>query len=198
VTAWNQQGAALAAARFRVPVALAPGVASFNVTDAAGAPPTANRPAIESSRSATDSRAPAGVDGASALPILRGTAAEIRAATLIEGGVARAQSTTPRGAIIQPPWALLRQDMGCGPGQPAGHRPPGEPFTCLYDLAADPGQTRNLALERPEVIAALSAGWEAYRAKHGKEGAQLQLDPTLVDALRRTGYDFRSAPGAQP
>jgi arylsulfatase A-like enzyme len=142
--------------------------------------------------------APAGVDGASALPILRGTAAEIRAATLIEGGVARAQSTTPRGAIIQPPWALLRQDMGCGPGQPAGHRPPGEPFTCLYDLAADPGQTRNLALERPEVIAALSAGWEAYRAKHGKEGAQLQLDPTLVDALRRTGYDFRSAPGAQP
>jgi hypothetical protein len=93
-----------------------------------------------------------------------------------------------RGALIAPPWALLRQDRGCTGGEPA--RSPGEPATCLYDLSSDPAQEHNLAQSRPEVVAALRQRWEGF-AESQAEGQQLDLDPALVEELRRTGYDFR-------
>lgn len=37
----------------------------------------------------------------------------------------------------------------------------------LYDVVADPGETRDLAAERPEVLAALEAQWERYAKEKG-------------------------------
>jgi len=141
---------------------------------------------------------PVGIDGASVVPLLRGEAEAVRHTTLIEGGVARAQSKTPRGAVIGGDWALLVQDMGCGPDQRTAPRPPGEPFSCLYNLREDPGQTKNQLEAQPAVVADLLGRWASYRASHAHEGSTLQLDPKFVDALQRTGYDFRAQEGGGP
>ena len=132
---------------------------------------------------------PADIDGASMVPLLTGDAERIREMTLIEGGVTLAASATPRGAVIAPPWALLRQDRGCG-GQ-EGPRQPGEPAECLYDLAADPGQTQNVLRQNPAVRERLVTAWDEFRAARATEGQRLDLDPAQVEALQRTGYDFR-------
>ena len=132
---------------------------------------------------------PADIDGASMVPLLTGEQPRIREMTLIEGGVTLAASATPRGAVIAPPWALLRQDRGCG-GQ-EGPRKPGEPAECLYDLAADPGQTQNVLRQNPAVRERLVSAWDEFRAARATEGQRLDLDPAQVEALQRTGYDFR-------
>jgi len=132
---------------------------------------------------------PAGIDGTSLVPLLTDRAATVRGTTLVEGGVAWRESTIPRGAVIAPPWALLRQDRGCGGA--SGPRPPGEPASCLYDLDADPSQSTSVASAHPDVVTDLLARWDGFRAAHASEGATLALDPAFVDALHRTGYDFR-------
>jgi hypothetical protein len=73
---------------------------------------------------------------------------------------------------------------------------PGEPFRCLFNLDEDPGQTRNLASEQPEVVAELQARWDGFRAaRQGKTVAQkLQLDPSFKALLRKSGY-FSAAEG---
>jgi len=131
--------------------------------------------------------APAGIDGASMLPLLRGTAPQIRSTTLIEGGVTIQQGSTPRGAVVSPPWVLLRQDRGCGGGAEAP-RPAGEPAECLFNLAEDPGETENLVLKHPEVRDQLVARWDAFRASRATQGQTLTLDPSFVDDLHRNGY----------
>jgi arylsulfatase A-like enzyme len=131
---------------------------------------------------------PAGIDGRSLLPVLTGSTPQVRGATVVEGGVSWRDDEHLRGALIAPPWALLRQDRGCTGGEPA--RSPGEPATCLYDLSSDPAQEHNLAQSRPEVVTALRQRWEGF-AESQAEGQQLDLDPALVEELRRTGYDFR-------
>lgn len=132
---------------------------------------------------------PAGIDGTSLVPLLAGRADAVRATTLVEGGVAWRDSTVPRGAVISPPWALLRQDRGCDTNGLA--RAPGEPATCLYDLDADAAQAANRAAAHPDVVTELLARWDAFRAARAGEATQLTLDPAYVEALHRTGYDFR-------
>ena len=131
---------------------------------------------------------PADIDGTSLLPLLDG-APSVRTTTLVEGGVAWREGTIPRGAVIAPPWALLRQDRGCNGGEPA--RGPGEPATCLYDLDADAPQATNVARAHPDVVTDLLGRWDAFRAARAGTAKQLELDPAYVEALRRTGYDFR-------
>jgi arylsulfatase A-like enzyme len=67
----------------------------------------------------------------------------------------------------------------------------------LYDLEADPGETRDLAAEQPEQLAALDARLEAARAdlglppldQIGSEGeAAPELDPATQQRLRELGY----------
>ncbi len=136
---------------------------------------------------------PAGIDGASMVPLATGKADEIRAMTLIEGGVTLQQGPTPRGAVIAPPWALVRQDRGCG-GQD-GPRAPGEPGECLYNLETDPAQDHNVLAENRAERDRLVAAWDAFRAARATDGQTLNLDPSMVDALQRTGYDFRVEAG---
>ncbi len=62
----------------------------------------------------------------------------------------------------------------------------------LYDLASDPGETRNLAAEQPDAVAALSRQIEARHTaarQPSRPGeAAPELDPETVEALRALGY----------
>ncbi len=49
----------------------------------------------------------------------------------------------------------------------------------LYDLAADPCETRDLAAEHPDLVETLAAEWEAYRKRVGLE----EFEPWHVPAL---------------
>jgi arylsulfatase A-like enzyme len=69
----------------------------------------------------------------------------------------------------------------------------GERF--LYDLAADPGETRELSAERPEQLAELHARLEAERVRLGLppldqvgKGAAAQIDEATREHLRELGY----------
>ena len=70
------------------------------------------------------------------------------------------------------------------------HAGPGEPFLCLFQLAEDPGQTKNLATAHPEVASSLQARWDGFRAaREGKTVARdLRLDPSFKALLRKSGY----------
>jgi arylsulfatase A-like enzyme len=135
---------------------------------------------------------PADVDGRSLTPLLTGEATEIRGTALAEGGVARQLSEYIPGAVIAPPWILLRQHRGCG-GSPTADPPrrPGEPATCLFHAEDDPQQERSLARKHPEVVAELMARWTGYREQRSRDARHLELDPDFVEELQRTGYDFR-------
>lgn len=59
----------------------------------------------------------------------------------------------------------------------------------LYDLAADPGETRSLARERPELCAAYRALLKGHLAAGGASlEAPPELDPEAIDKLRSLGY----------
>lgn len=136
---------------------------------------------------------PAGIDGASMLPLLRGEVERIRDIALSEGGVARDWGGGPKGAVIALPWTLLRQQRGCGTGQD-GPRQAGGPATCLYDLRQDPLQEHNVAREHPTVVTDLLGRWEAFRAARGTEGRSLALDPAFIEELHKNGYNFEASP----
>jgi len=139
---------------------------------------------------------PAGIDGVSMVSNLHDPAQQIRGTALVEGGVSWTPTEGMRGAVISPPWALLRQPLSCVPGVVEPPPGPGEPFRCLFQLNEDPGQTRNLASQQPEVVADLQARWDGFRAaRAGKTVArELQLDPSFKELLRKSGY-FSAAQG---
>ena len=132
---------------------------------------------------------PAGIDGVSMVPLATGALGQVRTMTLIEGGVTLQQGPTPRGAVIAPPWALLRQDRGCG--ESSAPRNPGEPAECLFNIEEDPGQLHNVILQHPDVRDRLVSSWDSFRASRATAGQRLTLDPKMVEELQRTGYDFR-------
>jgi tetratricopeptide (TPR) repeat protein len=58
----------------------------------------------------------------------------------------------------------------------------------LYDLAADPGEARNLAAEIPDVAARLSAALDASLARLGEAESRRGPDPEAAERLRALGY----------
>jgi len=137
---------------------------------------------------------PAGVDGFTAAPLLSGRAGAVRGVALVEGGVGRQEADDlPRGAVVSPPWTLLRQDRGCGEAG-EGPRGSGEPATCLFDVDADAGQTVNHAVAQEEVVAELLERWDGFRSARAGEARQLALDPAFVEQLHDNGYDFEPLP----
>lgn len=63
----------------------------------------------------------------------------------------------------------------------------------LYDLAADPGELHNLAAERPEDVARLTAAIRALRAENKRRKATLtvattELSTDEVEQLKALGY----------
>ena len=70
---------------------------------------------------------PAGIDGESFVPLLNNTASAIRDVALVEGSAVWPSDGLVRGAVISPPWTLLRQDLGCGNSRDHRLGPAGTP-----------------------------------------------------------------------
>ena len=135
---------------------------------------------------------PAGIDGTSLIPIMQGKSENVRNVTLSEGGVAQPIGDMP-GAVIAPPWALLLHEIGCdAPAHLSPPRKPGEVARCLYNISEDPDQSTLVSRENPDVVNQLYDLWKKYRKDRASSGQKLQLDPSFVEELRRSGYDFRS------
>lgn len=59
----------------------------------------------------------------------------------------------------------------------------------LFDLSQDPTETRDFAAERPEELARLAAGLEAFLAAHTVErAAAVAVDPGTAEQLEALGY----------
>jgi len=146
--------------------------------------------------------APENIDGVSLLPLILGQKTSVRSTALVEGDPSWTGMGTLPGAVISPPWTLLRQTYACTPGEEHARPPPppgaplGEPLihTCLFNTENDPQQSRNLAQENADVVEELQARWDGFRrAREGRSVPRdLRLDPAMIEMLQRTGYDFRS------
>lgn len=120
---------------------------------------------------------PDAVDGQSMLPLLSGEVATIRDLTLAEGSPGRVGPGGPAGAVIAPPWSLLRQDAGCS-GQDAARE------DCLYNLVMDPGQSSVVTARHPDLILSLLGAWQQFREPQSGANRTLELDPALAKSLR--------------
>lgn len=61
----------------------------------------------------------------------------------------------------------------------------------LYDLADDPGETRDVSREHADIARGLRQRFEAERLRHPGEtveGQNIEMDPETAEALRRLGY----------
>ncbi|MEM6648049.1 MAG: sulfatase-like hydrolase/transferase, partial [Bacteroidota bacterium] len=94
-------------------------------------------------------------------------------------------------AIRRGPWKLIR-GLGSGgftrPAQPTPE--PGGPTVQLYHLGDDPGETTNLALERPEMVADLSNLLDQQiRQGHSQPVASDETWGALFDGTTFGGWD---------
>ena len=97
--------------------------------------------------------ATAGEDSFSLLPILRGEDKPIR-----QFAISHASSGLP--SLRRGDWKILFGPNGGGFGGGAAKAENAAPRVQLYDLAADLGETKNLAAEKPELVAELTAVME--------------------------------------
>ena len=99
----------------------------------------------------------AAVDSVDMLPVLRG--GEGTRECMVHESISGIVS------LREGDWKLILGLGGGGLGfKPEEHQPePGGPTGQLYNLAEDPGEQRNLFLERPEVVARMSEKLQAIR-----------------------------------
>lgn len=66
-----------------------------------------------------------------------------------------------------------------------------KPPLALYDLDTDPGETRNVAADRPDAAETLHerlSGWEADHADPARQAEEREVDPEMRERLRALGY----------
>ena len=93
-------------------------------------------------------KAPEGIDGISFAPTLRGEKQTPRPFLYRESPSYTGQQTARMGD-----WKLVRRNLNPGPKQ----KNAGAPTTELYNLAKDPGETKDIAAEHPEIVQNLLA-----------------------------------------
>ena len=134
---------------------------------------------------------PSGVDGKSLVGLLKGSDEEVHGLVLSEGGVAKQEGNVLPGAVIAPPWMLIKQRRGCGGSAPVDRRitDQGMPL-CLFNLEKDPGLTSSVSGAHPEVVQDLLERWNGFREAHGRLGERRELSDAFIEELQRSGYDF--------
>ena len=122
--------------------------------------------------------APAGVAGRSLAPLLAGGAAAERAADELRerplfAHRSRVEDQPPLWSVTVGTWKLIQDG----------------PRAALFDLAADPQERRDLAAERPELVAELRGLLQQFKAAQ-REGVsvQVELDAAGVEVLKELGY----------
>ncbi|WP_437203949.1 arylsulfatase [Planctomicrobium sp. SH664] len=92
------------------------------------------------------------IDGVSLVPLFTGQShgAEERSIFLNGGGMTLETSGTP-GAVRTPQYRLVREKEGQHPTA-----------WQLYDMLADPGETTDLAAERPQIVQELAASYDVW------------------------------------
>jgi arylsulfatase A-like enzyme len=141
---------------------------------------------------------PPDIQGESLVPLLDGERAERRKSQAFfewsPPGRERRPGASPRiFAIREGRWKLVSNPQGLRPWNRPYQRVPGAGFSLarqeLYDLEADPHETRNLASAEPEVAGRLAARLEAWLAETSpKQGASDAPTPEALRQLRELGY----------
>jgi choline-sulfatase len=134
---------------------------------------------------------PAGVDGTSLVELLKGSDEEVHGLVLSEGGVAKQEGDALPGAVIAPPWMLIKQRRGCGGSAPMsrGVSDQGMPV-CLFNLEKDPGLNNSVSGSHPQEVQDLLERWNGFRKAHGRLGERRELSDAFIEELQRSGYDF--------
>ncbi len=133
------------------------------------------------------------VDGVSALPLARGTVEPS-----LSPRISFAESAPYREKYKRNPRIFLPGDEGRWKSARDGRwklivvPKPGGDETELYDLAADPHETKNLAAKQPEEVARLRASIDAWvktrRAAPADDSAPPVVTPAEAEQLRSLGY----------
>ena len=100
-------------------------------------------------------------DSHNLLPVLLGKKRNgpVREATIF-------QSSGRVQAVRQGPWKFIPRLGSCGFSQPRFEKPTkGGPTGQLYNLADDPGETKNLFVEHPEIVKRLQGIYSRYEKK---------------------------------
>ena len=121
---------------------------------------------------------PAGLPGRSLLPLLAGETLPPAPSYFEALSPARSRGWAPLYGLIQGDWKYV--DL---------------PLSEVYDLAADPGEIRNLATSSPDVLARMREQLAALRRSDpGWRGGR--EDPEVRERLRSLGYVTAAAPQA--
>lgn len=141
---------------------------------------------------------PPAIQGESLVPLLDGTRAERRKREAFfewsPPGRQRRHGAADRVfALRQGKWKLVSNPGGLRPWNRPYPQVPGSGFSLarieLYDLEADPHETRNLAAAEPEVVSRLTAVLEDWLAEAlANEGASDAPTPEALQKLRQLGY----------
>jgi tetratricopeptide (TPR) repeat protein len=115
---------------------------------------------------------PSSLDGVSLRPLLLDPEADLELEAYIES----------QYAALQFGWAPLSGLRS------KGYKFVDAPRQELYDLTADPGETRNLADERPDLVERFQSNLEALRTERPRETQRNFPDPETVERLRALGY----------
>jgi arylsulfatase A-like enzyme len=142
--------------------------------------------------------APPGVQGESLVPLIDGVRAERRRSEAFfewspPEGMSRPGVSQHIFAVRQGRWKLVSNPEDLRPWNRPYARVPGSGFLLstqeLYDVAADPHETRNLASAEPEVAARLAARLEAWLAEAlPEQGGADAPTPETLRQLRQLGY----------
>lgn len=100
------------------------------------------------------------LDGVSLVPLLEGRTGNWPERALFSYNVRGETPQTFPGAVRTQQYRLVN-DSAVKPGKAAKNKAGGDGWQ-LYDMIADPGQAKDIAAERPEVVKQLSATYEAW------------------------------------
>jgi arylsulfatase A-like enzyme len=146
------------------------------------------------------------VDGVVALRDVAPTILELASAPPLPGKTGRSLVAAARGRTLEPRSAhveTLATQLDWGWSPLLGVRTDGfkyirAPRPELYDLAADPGETRNLVADEPERSAALDAELDARLASARPVAPNLDLGDEGRERLEALGYVVPADPAAHP
>jgi arylsulfatase A-like enzyme/Tfp pilus assembly protein PilF len=145
------------------------------------------------------------VDGVVALRDVAPTIVELAGAPPLAGATGRSLAAAARGATLEPRSAHVETlatqlDWGWSPllgVRSAGFKYIRAPRAELYDLAADPGETRNLLPGEPERAAALDAELEARLASARPVVPNVELEDEGRERLEALGYVVAATPAVR-